>query len=252
MVFDPSGVEFDKTIFPKKDWGYSIYDQAASYLQEELPPNMPKPRGRGMDMRVYVDSDHAGDTVTRISRTGFVIFLNGAPIYWISKKETSCETSSFGSEFCAMKQATEYIKGFRYKLRMMGIPVEDPTFIFGDNQSVLANTTIPESQLNKKTQSIAYHFVREGCARDEWRTAYISTHEIVSDLLTKPLPSGEKRWKFVRMLLHHMASQGVQWGDNNGWPECTVQGRSSDILLLIARNFRGDSVAVLFCLSFFP
>ena len=70
-----------------------------------------------------------------------------------------------------MKQATEYVKGFCYKLRMMGIPVEDPTFIFGNNQSVLANTTMPESQLKKKTQSIAYHFVQEGCARDEWRTA---------------------------------------------------------------------------------
>ena len=64
MVFDPSRVEFDKTLFPKKDWGYSIYAQASSDLQDELPPSMPKPRGRGMDMRVYVDSDHAGDTVT--------------------------------------------------------------------------------------------------------------------------------------------------------------------------------------------
>ena len=138
-----------------------------------------------------------------------MILLNGAPIYWNSKKQTSCETSSFGSELCAMKQATEYVKGFRYKLRMIGIHVEDPTFIFGDNQSMIANTTIPESMMKKKTQSIVYHFVREGCARDEWQTAYISTHENVADMLTKPLPSGEKRWKFVRMLLHHLAPQGV-------------------------------------------
>ena len=27
----------------------------------------------------------------------------------------------------------------------MGIPVEGPTCIYGDNQSVLANTTIPDS-----------------------------------------------------------------------------------------------------------
>ena len=67
---------------------------------------MPKPRGTGMEMRVYVDSDHAGATITRISRTGFFILLNGAPIYWNSKKQNSCETSSFGSELCAMKQAT--------------------------------------------------------------------------------------------------------------------------------------------------
>ena len=131
---------------------------------------MPKPHGKGMDMRVYVNSDHAEDTVARRSRTGFVIFLNGAPIYWNSKKQTSFETSSFGSKLCTMKQATEYVKGFCYKLRMMVIPVEDPNFIFGDNLSVLANTTMPESMLKKKTQSIVYHFVREGCVCAEWRT----------------------------------------------------------------------------------
>jgi hypothetical protein len=165
---------------------------------------MPKPRGVGFTMRAYVDSDHAGDKVTRRSRSGFLVFLNSAPIYWTSKKQTSCETSTFGSEFVAMKQASEYVRGLRYKLRMMGIPVEEPTYIFGDNQSVLANTSAPESTLKKKSNAIAYHFVREGCARNEWRTAYINTHENPADMMTKPLPSGEKRWKFVRMLLHHL------------------------------------------------
>ncbi|KAL7526348.1 hypothetical protein ACHAXR_001442 [Thalassiosira sp. AJA248-18] len=55
----------------------------------------------------------------------------------MSKKQTSFETSTFGSEFVAMKQASEYVKGLRYKLRMFGIPILEPTFIFGDNQSVL-------------------------------------------------------------------------------------------------------------------
>jgi hypothetical protein len=50
---------------------------------------------------------------------------------------------------------------------MMGIPVSDLTYVYGENQSVLANTTIPESKLKKKSQSIACHFVREGDTRDE-------------------------------------------------------------------------------------
>jgi hypothetical protein len=151
---------------------------------------------------VFVDADHAGDLLTRRSRTGFIVFLNGAPIYWSSKKQTSCETSTFGSEFVAMKQATEYILGLRYKLRMMGITVDEPAFVFGDNQSVLANTTAPGSTLKKKSNAIAYHFVREGCARDEWRTTYINTDENLADLLAKPL-AGPKRTKFIRMLLQH-------------------------------------------------
>jgi hypothetical protein len=128
---------------------------------------MPEPRGMGFTMRAKVDADHAADTVTRRSRTGFIIYLNCAPIYWSSKKQTSVELSSFGSEFVAMKQCCKYLRGLRYKLRMMGIPCESPAYILGDNQLALANTTVPDSTLKKKSQSICYHFVREGVARNE-------------------------------------------------------------------------------------
>ena len=156
-----------------------------------------------------MDADHAGDSVTRRSRTGFLVYCNSAPIYWMSKKQTSIESSSFGSEFIAMKQCCEYIRGLRYKLRMMGIPVIGPALIYGDNQSVLYNSSIPDSTLKKKSQSIAYHFVREGAARDEWRTAYVSTQENPADLLTKVLPMGEKRRGFVMMLQHHIFGSSV-------------------------------------------
>src|SRR5210317_2666252 len=71
------------------------------------------------------------------------------------------------------------------------------------------NVYFPESQLRKKSQSIAYHFVREGVARDEWRTAYVNTHDNTADLLTKPLPDGEKRRKFVNRLVYHVYQQIV-------------------------------------------
>ena len=91
---------------------------------------------------------------------------------------------------------------------MMGIPCEGPAYIYSDNQLVLANTTIPDSTLKKKSQSIAYHFVREGSARDEWRTSYVNTNENESDLLTKLLPDGEKRKRFVKQLLQHIYDIG--------------------------------------------
>ena len=165
---------------------------------------MPEPRGQGFTMSAKVDADHAADTVTRRSRTGFLVYLNSALVYWLSKKQISVESSSFGSKFIAMKQCCEYIRGLRYKLRMMGIPCDGPAYIFGDNQSVLANTSIPDSTLKKKNQSIAYHLVREGAARDEWRTSYINTSQNEADLLTKLLPFGAKQKGFVMNLLHHI------------------------------------------------
>ena len=86
----------------------------------------------------------------------------------------------------------------------MGIPCVGSAYIHGDNQSVLASCGTPDSILKKKSQSIAYHVVREGAARDEWRTLYVNTNDNEADLLTKLLPSGEKQKGFVGKLLHHI------------------------------------------------
>ena len=87
---------------------------------------MPQPRGIGFIVSALVDADHASDSMTRRSRTGMLVYINSALVYWSSKKQTSIESSSFGSEFIAMKQCCEYLRGLRYKLRMMGIPVYGP------------------------------------------------------------------------------------------------------------------------------
>ena len=208
LVFDPSYPEVNDEDFPKKNWSM-IYGES---LKEDIPPNAPEPLGMEFVIRAYVDADHAGDKITRRSRTGLVVFLNSSPIYWLSKKQASVETSSFGSEFVAMKNSCEYLRGLRYKLRMMGIPVNNPVFIRGDNQSVLWNTTIPESTLKKKSNSIAYHFVREGAARDEWRTAYVKTDLNPSDIMTKALPSGENRKRKIRMLLYDIYPEDYAGG----------------------------------------
>ena len=155
--------------------------------------------GVAFTVRAFVDSAHAGDVVTRRSRTGFIVFLNSSPVYWFTRKQTGIETSSFGSEFIAMKQCCEYMHGLRYKLIMMGIPVEGLAYIFGDNQSVLANTSNPHSTLKKKSSSIAYHFVPEKVAKDEWRTTYLNTNFNPADMLTKSLSGGE-----IGLGLHHM------------------------------------------------
>ena len=202
MVFDPSIPYVKGSDFEKRDWTASEFGHVQD--KEILPPKMLEPRGIGVQVIAKVDADHAGDSTTRRSRTGFIVYLNSAPIYWLSKKQTSVESSSFGSEFVAMKQCCEYLRGLRYKLRMMGIPVLGNSCVYGDNQSVLNNTTIPESMLKKKSQSIAYHFIREGVSRDEWRTAYVNTDENEADLLTKVLPHGAKRESFVGRILHHV------------------------------------------------
>ena len=76
---------------------------------------------------------------------------------------------------------------------MMVIPVIGSSFLCGYNQSVFCNTCIPYSTLKKKNHAIAYHFVREGVAREEWVTGYIKCENNAADPLTKTVPSGERR-----------------------------------------------------------
>ena len=114
----------------------------------------------------------------------------------------SVKISSFGSEFIAMKICCEYLSGLRYELRMMEIPVSNPVFIYVDNQSVLCNTTIPDLTLKKNSNSISYHFVREGVAQDECRIAYIKIDANPSNLMTKALPEGINKKRKVRAIMY--------------------------------------------------
>ena len=61
MVFDPSDPVIDEALFEKHDWA-SIEHRGP--LREELPTNMPEPRGLGFVMSAKVDADHAADTTT--------------------------------------------------------------------------------------------------------------------------------------------------------------------------------------------
>ena len=135
----------------------------------------------------FVVSDHAGDKVTRRSQTGILIFVNRASILWYSKRQNTMETSSFGSEFIAMKTAVEQVESLQCKSRMFGILLERPTNMFCDNEAVFKNTPIPDSTLKKKNTSICYHRCREAVASRTVHVAKEGTLMNLSDLFTKPL-----------------------------------------------------------------
>jgi hypothetical protein len=168
--------------------------------EEELPPGMPEPLGKKARFTCYVDADHAHDVVTRRSVTGIILLLNSTPIRWVSKRQKTVETSTYGSELVAARMAVEVILEYRYHLRMIGVPIDGPTLMLGDNNSVVMNTTIPSSVLKKKHNAVAYHRVREACAANVIRFVHIPTETNYADILTKPLGS-EKFYQLVRPLL---------------------------------------------------
>ena len=116
-----------------------------------------------------------------------LIFCNRSPILWHSKRQNSVETLTFGSEFTALKQAVEMIQGLRYKLRMFGVPLDGPASVYCDNEAVYKNVSIPESTLNKKHHSVAYHASRQAVAAGMIRVAKEDTLTNLADLFTKTL-----------------------------------------------------------------
>ena len=80
---------------------------------------------------MYVHSDHSGYQFIRRSRNDFFGFLNTAPIIWYYERQPTVETSVSGAEFVAMKNGLELLRGIRYKIRMMGIPIDGPEYVNG-------------------------------------------------------------------------------------------------------------------------
>jgi hypothetical protein len=181
IVFDPLEKDFSDVPWAHADWKLFYPDIAG----EVLPSNRPKPLGNLVQLNMFCDAAHATCHVTRRSTTGIIIFINGAPILWYSKRQNTIESSVFGSEFVALKIASELNEALRYKLRMMGIPISEPTNTFCDNKSVVVNATVPQSTLQKKHNYIAFHKVRESVASESLRISHEKGKFNLSDCLTK-------------------------------------------------------------------
>ena len=181
--------------YDQNDWT-DFYPDA----KENIPDDVPKPRGLSIKITAFVDADHASNLKNRRSHSGIIIFLQSAPVIWYSKAQKTVETSTHGSELVATRIGIELVESLRYKLRMFGVPLDEPATIYCDNMSVVHNAQRPDSVLKKKHNAISFHKIREAVAANIVTIYKIDSQLNVSDLLTKCL-SGVKTEFHVRKLL---------------------------------------------------
>jgi hypothetical protein len=93
MGFDPTVPFVDESAFKECNW-----KEFYGYVLEAIPTNAPEPCGTGVSLRMYVDSDHAGEKKMRRSQTGFSVLINRELIQWLSKKQATIKTSVFGAK----------------------------------------------------------------------------------------------------------------------------------------------------------
>jgi hypothetical protein len=236
--FKGSSIKFrtgmpDYSMYPEDhyDWKY-VYGN----VYEELPTDMPESRGKPVLITAFVDANLYHNKVTGRAVTGILMLLNKTPIDWYTKKQNTVESSTYGSEFVASRICTDKIVEFRYMLRMLGVPIEGPSYMFGDNLAVVSSSTIPEYNLKKRHNAIAYHRVREAVAAGIIKYIHIDRKQNPADVLTKFLPC-TSWYPLMKPLIYwdekedqDLASNAQSEGSSNVNPESEGSTHESGIV----------------------
>jgi hypothetical protein len=201
--------------------------------EEDIPDDQPVPGTKKAQITVFVDADHAHDVVTRRSVTGIILFINNTPVRWISKRQKTVETSTYESEMVAGRIAAELVLEYRYALRMLGVEIDGPAMMFGDNNAVIISTLIPSSQLKKKHNACAFHRIRECVAMQVIDFMHIPSVDNLADVLTKPL-GGTTFHRLVGHMLfrrHNLLAYRAAW-QTQGSSRCILGDKLNQDALL--------------------
>jgi Reverse transcriptase (RNA-dependent DNA polymerase) len=163
------------------DWSRTVYGDVREQKAEDAPP----PKGKIVRTTTYKDANLHHDMATGRAVTGVLHFLNGTPIEWYTRKQPTVETATYGSEFTAAKTAIQQIAALRLTLQYLGVNIEPSAYMFGDNESVVKSSTIPQSQLGKRHHALAYHFAREAIASKMVVFSHLPSELNVADILSK-------------------------------------------------------------------
>jgi hypothetical protein len=97
--------------------------------------------------------------VTRRSITAILHFLNQTPMDLYSKKQATVETATFGSEFITVRTTIDQIVDLRMTLCYLGIPIQEKSYVFGDNKTIINTSSTPHAKLHKRHNALSFHHV---------------------------------------------------------------------------------------------
>jgi len=119
---------------------------------------------------------------------GFVFDVAGECVSWSLKKQVSVAISSVEAEYVVSANATKEAVWLRTLLKEVSYSQSQATIVHADNQGAIALAQNPTSYSRAKHINIHFHFIQERIERNKIKLQYISTHQMVTDILTKALP----------------------------------------------------------------
>jgi hypothetical protein len=103
----------------------------------------------------------------------------------MSKKQATIEPSIFGAEFVGMKHGIKMLRGLRYKICMLGIPLTGQSYVSSNNKFQVTTLSRPELTSKKKCNSICCHATQELVVMGESLVTHINSGENLANFLTK-------------------------------------------------------------------
>jgi hypothetical protein len=147
----------------------------------------PKISGSGDDWDIVIntDSDYGGDKESRISVTGYIVYLLGVPICWKSKSQISVTLSSSEAEFVSLSEGAKEIKFIAQVLITMGITLKLPVIVCVDNVGAIFMAENVTTTGRTKHVDSRYHYVQEFVEDGFVKIIFVCTAENYSDQFTK-------------------------------------------------------------------
>ena len=179
------------------DWTDTAYDK----FEEEIDPEAPKPLGKVVQLTHFFDANLMHDVLSGKSVTGIVHFANQTPTQWHSKKQSTSETATYGSEFVAGRTAFEQVIDQRNSWRYLGVPLLK-SVMFGDNEAMQKSSTMPDARLHKRHNILTYHFVRSQIAMGYCSMVHLKSEFNIADIVSKNW-GYNKVWNLLLKPLFH-------------------------------------------------
>ena len=174
-----------KFVLSTKEWGLKV---APTTLTDKW------------ELKVYSDSDFAGDKDTRISVTGYILYLMGVPIAWRSKGQKGVTLSSSEAEYVALSEAVKEVKFAMHLIESMGLPIQYPIMVYVDNIGAMFMAENVTTSNRTKHVDTRYHFLREHVEDGIVKIQFVRSGDNDADVLTKNVNSdtfNQHRVKFM-------------------------------------------------------
>jgi len=164
------------------DWECSCHADA----KEEIPLDAPEPKGKPITVTSFFDANLCHDPISGKSVTGILHQLNKTPVNWCSKLQSTVETATIGSECVAARTCTEQLIDLHLALRCLGVPINGPAMVLGDNKSVINSAAIPHPKMHERwVAALSHHRVQHAVAAGIVNVHHIAGKKNLADILSK-------------------------------------------------------------------